>query len=884
MGPDAQTVLELSPDGLAQLKNTVTGRDSSPQLAHSAPIDALAFSPDGTKLATWTRDRRVRLWSIPEGLPLATWATSDHPDRILFNQSQSVLATLGRQESAGQRERGYSSIRLWKLPDGRAMAAPVLPFNFMTWAAAFSPDGTILAISYRPDGTKPCEVVFWDTRTGEIRKLPVNDSHGFDGMSFGSDGKLVLLRSITKALIINVKTCQPNLANPIMPPTTPEVKTPDPALFAAGLFTPDGRTIAVGDSQGYAQLRSATTGRLLAPIFRHGTSVENIAISPDGQTALIVGGFTARLYDIPTGQPLAGKMELPQDLTKSGSLHRDVAFGDEGRIVTILSGHTVSVWDITQVRGGPRVIPHRTGPGPIAFSPDGKRLLAGSLVQPTARLWNTATGEPVGPLLVHDSPPSGGGFTRVHVAAFSPDGRIAITAGDDRYVRLWDPHTGRALGNPLPHPHWVVSAAFSPDSRKLMVGTASGSAVLWDLSGQPTIRKTIRGPGSQAEALGFSFDGQSALLKTAGFNPLLIETATGNVIRTLADDINSHQFAFLAGSESALSLSGGSLRRLDPRTGSSLGPLSGSSINAFSVDSNGHLVVTGGEDGSLRIWDPARGIAVGAAMAQRSPIRAVAISPDGRTVASVDQDGTIRFWNVANRRQIGLPVRLGLQATRLVFSPNGRALAANGDLVRLCDVPDLDRIVTGRADLWAQVRTGHQLDSGGGVIPLEQRSWGQLRGEVEKSGADREMLVADPSPDERDLDWHERSTRDREQQGFDDSSLWHLDRMIALRPDDAWLYARRARVRRSSGLDATADLGRFRDLASPAQHEAWDSEEAIRHEAAEDWPAALACYDRLVAAMPGDDWLCHRRAQVPRSSRSLAVSSRRAHPMRSTRV
>ena len=153
--------------------------------------------------------------------------------------------------------------------------------------------------------------------------------------------------------------------------------------------------------------------------------------------------------------------------------------------MAIVSGRAVTVWDVTAVRGGPRVFPHRTGPGPLAFSPDGRRLLTGSLVQPTARLWDTATGEPVGPALVHDSPPSGGGTTRVHVAEFSPDGRVAITAGDDRCVRFWDPDTGRAIGNPLPQPHWVVSAAFSPDSKKLLVGTASGTAVLWDLDGQP---------------------------------------------------------------------------------------------------------------------------------------------------------------------------------------------------------------------------------------------------------------------------------------------------------------------------------------------------------------------------------------------------------------
>ena len=228
------------------------------------------------------------------------------------------------------------------------------------------------------------------------------------------------------------------------------------------------------------------------------------------------------------------------------------------------------------------------------------------------------------------------------------------------------------------------------------------------------MRKTINGPGPHAEAMAFSFDGKTARLRTHGFNPLLIDAATGDVIRTLHEDVASTGFAFLSGGESALSLAGGSLHRFDPRSGSTLGSLFGSSINAFTVSPDRTLALTGGEDGALQVWNAYPGTMVGPAMAHRFPIRAVAFSPDGRTVASGDQDGTIRYWNLATRRQIGPPVRLGVQATRLVFGPRGRVLAANGDFVHLCEVPDLGRVVSGRSDLWAQVRTGHHLDEAGG--------------------------------------------------------------------------------------------------------------------------------------------------------------------------
>ena len=269
--------------------------------------------------------------------------------------------------------------------------------------------------------------------------------------------------------------------------------------------------------------------------------------------------------------------------------------------------------------------------------------------------------------------------------------------------------------------------------------------------------RSSRPAGRRPQELAFSPDGQTALIRSIESDPLLIETSTGNVIQTLHEPVGSSGFVFLAGGQSVVSRAGGSLRRFDPQSGSALGPLFGSSINVFAISPDGRSALTGAEDGSLRIWDAATGVAAGSAMAHRSPIRAVAFSPDGRMVASGDQEGTIRFWNVATRRQVGPPVALGVQASHLVFSPDGRLLAANGSVVRLCDVPDLNRVVTARADLWAQVRTGHRLDEIGGVIPLERSEWERLRRDVRSSARTHHPSWRLNQPaDRQDFDWHER--------------------------------------------------------------------------------------------------------------------------------
>lgn len=275
-------------------------------------------------------------------------------------------------------------------------------------SAVFSPDGrSILSGSYDKS------VRVWNRYTGsEWRSF--SHQKAVAGVAYSPDGRLALSGSFDNAMILWDTESRREVQY---------FATLNAVQCVA--YAPDGRYTLSGGLGDNCQLWDVTTGREVRRFTCDGP-INSVAFAPNGRTAVAGSSYGhVLLFDVLTGRLLQrGFIEHGGQ----GEMVHSVGFSADGRLMYAGSARHIEIWDAATSKELHRWEEGRAGIHCLALSPGGRALLTGH-ADGTLTLRHRETGQVIHNLLAHES--------AIKTVAFSKDGTMALSGGQDRTLRLW---------------------------------------------------------------------------------------------------------------------------------------------------------------------------------------------------------------------------------------------------------------------------------------------------------------------------------------------------------------------------------------------------------------------------------------------------------------
>jgi WD40 repeat protein/serine/threonine protein kinase/TPR repeat protein len=575
---------------------------------HDDIVTSAAFSPDGTRIVTASRDQTARIWSAQTGAQLGVLrGHSDVVQSAAYSPDGTRIVTASGDKTA----------RIWDAQLGVQLAV-LSGHSASIRSAAYSPDGTRI-ITASHDKTAR----IWDARTGA--QLAVLEGHldRVESAAYSPDGRRIVTASADKTARIWDARTGARIA----------VLAGHGYSVWSAAFSPDGTRVLSASNDTTARVWDVRTGRQLLLLSGHGDAVRSAAYSFDGTRIVTASDDkTVRIWDAITGSQLSVLAADDRDFMSA-------AYSPDGtRIVTASDNKTARIWNARTnaqltVLGG-----HSDAVACATYSPDGERIVTASIDR-TARIWDARNGAQLEVLRHGDT---------VFTAGYSPDATRIVTASSDKTALIWDARTAGKLLVLSGHGDHVFSAAFSPDGARIVTGSMDKTAQIWDA--RTGLRLAVlSGHTDGVFSAAFSRDGTRIATASWDKSVRLWQASTSAQLTVLlghTQPINSVAFS-PDGTHLVTASYDRTARVWDARAATQVAVLSGhtKNVNSAEYSPDGSSIVTASDDRTARIWDARTGAQLATLSGHRDAVNFAAYSPDGTRIVTASGDTTARIWD-----------------------------------------------------------------------------------------------------------------------------------------------------------------------------------------------------------------------------------------------